>query len=90
MAKTKVYKISGAGTSLSSDQKSRSKRYMWSMAIRMICFGLALISQGILQWLFLLGSLVLPWIAVVIANAGRENRLQSEPYSYESGKELEA
>jgi len=90
MARTKVYKISGAGASLSSDQKSRSKRYMWSMAIRMLCFGLALISQGVLQWLFLLGSLVLPWIAVVIANAGRENRLQSEPYTYESGKELEA
>jgi len=90
VAKSKVYQISGAGTALSSDQKSRSRRYMWSMAIRMLCFGLALISQGILQWLFLIGSLVLPWIAVVIANAGRENRLQAEPYVYESGKELEA
>ncbi|MEN9922766.1 MAG: hypothetical protein RIS09_280 [Actinomycetota bacterium] len=60
------------------------------MAIRMLCFGLALISQGILQWIFLVGSLVLPWIAVVIANAGRENRIQSERYDYESGKELQA
>ena len=60
------------------------------MAIRMICFGLALVSEGVLQWAFLLGSLVLPWIAVVIANAGRENRLHAEPYTYESGKEIEA
>jgi purine-cytosine permease-like protein len=90
MAKSKIYQISGAGLLLSSDQKSRSKRYMWSMAIRMLCFGLALISQGILQWIFLVGSLVLPWIAVVIANAGRENRIQSERYDYESGKELQA
>lgn len=90
MAKTKVYKISGAGAGLAGDQQSRSRRYMWSMAIRMLCFGLALISQGVLQWIFLLGSLVLPWIAVVIANAGRENRLQAEPYSYESGREIEA
>jgi Protein of unknown function (DUF3099) len=60
------------------------------MAIRMICFGLALVSEGVLQWAFLIGSLVLPWIAVVIANAGRENRLQAEPYTYESGKEIEA
>lgn len=42
----------------------------------MVCFGLALLTDGILRWVFLGGSLILPWVAVVIANAGLENRLQ--------------
>lgn len=44
------------------------------MAIRMTCFGLALLTDGLFRWVFLGGSLVLPWVAVVIANAGLENR----------------
>lgn len=61
------------------------------MSIRMVCFGAALVTDGVLRWVLLAGSLVLPWVAVVLANAGRENRLQKDepteismPYSLES------
>lgn len=42
----------------------------------MVCFVAALLTEGPLRWLLLFGSLVLPWVAVVLANAGRENRLE--------------
>jgi hypothetical protein len=44
----------------------------------MACFGAALVTDGIWRWVFLVGSLVLPWVAVVLANAGRENRLERD------------
>jgi hypothetical protein len=71
-----VHSVTTASSGLTKQQMDRSRKYMWSMSIRMVCFGLALLTDGILRWVFLAGSLVLPWVAVVIANAGLENRLQ--------------
>ncbi len=56
----------------------------------MVCFVAALLTDGPIRWVLLVGSLVLPWIAVVLANAGRENRLEkgeqaeiARPYTLE-------
>jgi fatty acid desaturase len=90
MAKdSEVYSISSVGMSTSDDQASRNRRYMLSMSIRVICFAAAVWVEGWLRWVLLAGSLVLPWIAVVVANAGRENgRNQATFTTPESGKEL--
>ncbi len=60
------------------------------MSIRMVCFVAALLTDGPIRWVLLVGSLVLPWVAVVLANAGRENRLEkgepaeiARPYTLE-------
>ena len=68
-----VFNVTSAQVPLSADQASRNRRYLISMAIRSICFVACIVASGWLRWAFFAGALVLPWIAVVIANAGREN-----------------
>lgn len=48
------------------------KRYAFSMAIRTICFIGAVISPSPYRWFLIAGAVLLPYFAVVIANAGRE------------------
>ena len=84
-----VHDISGVRESLTVNQAQRSRRYMWSMSIRLACFVAALWVDGPLRWILLAGSLVLPWIAVVVANAGREGgNSTSTSYINQSGREL--
>ena len=68
-----VFNVTSAQVPLSADQASRNRRYLISMAIRSLCFVACIFASGWLRWTFFAGALVLPWIAVVIANAGREN-----------------
>lgn len=39
------------------------------MGIRLACLPLAVVTTGWVRWAFILGAVVLPYIAVVIANA---------------------
>lgn len=64
--------ITGARRSLSEDIKARQTRYLVSMGIRTACFVGAIFASGWLRGILFVGALVLPYIAVVIANAGRE------------------
>jgi hypothetical protein len=65
--------ITSAGDPLSVDQSSRARRYFISMMIRTICFIATVILPSPYRWVTLLGAVLLPYVAVVIANAGREN-----------------
>lgn len=67
-----VHAITGARRSLSADIRARQTRYLTSMTIRTVCFVLAIMTDGWLRALFFVGALVLPYVAVVMANAGRE------------------
>ena len=71
-----VFTITGAQRGLSQEQTSRTRRYLISMGIRTGCVIAAIIVPGWPKWLFLAGAVVLPYLAVVIANGGRE---QDEP-----------
>jgi hypothetical protein len=64
--------ITSVQRGISDEQKGRRDRYIIGMAIRTICFIGAIVSSGVLQWVLLAGALFLPYIAVFIANAGRE------------------
>lgn len=77
MSEQPVYSVTSARTSLTDDQSARNKRYMLSMSIRVVCFVLCIVTEGWLRWTFFVGALVLPWVAVVIANAGREQRVKA-------------
>jgi hypothetical protein len=73
MADEKEYfDITNAPRALSNDQASRQKRYFISMMVRTACFILAVILPSPYRWFALLGAVILPYFAVVIANAGRE------------------
>ncbi|MFD4144043.1 MULTISPECIES: DUF3099 domain-containing protein [unclassified Streptomyces] len=73
---TEVFRITGARQGLADDVRGRQRRYVISMSVRT----LAVIASAVL-WnverhvaiVALVVGAVLPYIAVVIANAGREN-----------------
>ena len=67
-----VHKITAARPSLSEDIRSRQTRYLVSMSVRTVCFVLAIVTSGPLRWIFFAGAVVLPYVAVVLANAGGE------------------
>lgn len=74
-----VYEISGASTSLTADQSERMRRYMIQMGIRTVCFVLGVFTEGWLRWTFFIAAMVLPYIAVVLANNTRQVRSSTTP-----------
>jgi len=78
-----VYRISGAGRSLSDDVSARTRRYLISMAARTICFigcvvSFVVLKNAIVGWILFVGALLLPYVAVVIAN-GKPQRTAPLP-----------
>ena len=71
--------ITGAKVPLSEDQKQRTRRYLVSMAIRTVCFIGAILASGWLRWALVAGAVLLPYFAVVMANAGRSRSVKSTP-----------
>lgn len=64
--------ITTAQRTLREDINRRAGRYLLSMGIRTVCLVLAVVVDGPLRWAFLAGAVLLPYVAVVMANAGRE------------------
>jgi len=66
-------RITSAAASPNDDIASRQKRYLFSMGLRTVCFVGAIIASLLgIHWLWpilIAGALVLPYIAVVMANA---------------------
>ena len=54
--------------------QQRAVRYLLSMGIRTLCVILVILVPGPLRWVFAVGAIVLPYIAVVAANAAGERR----------------
>jgi bacteriorhodopsin len=77
-ARTQVYRITTAQVGLTADQDSRTKRYLISMTIRTLCFIGAVVTDGWLRWTLVAGAIALPYLAVVVANGGREPNKDSE------------
>ena len=67
-----VYRITGVQTPLSADLRGRTRRYLISMGLRTACFLGAIVAHGPLRWALVVCAVVLPWISVIGANAGRE------------------
>jgi hypothetical protein len=68
-----VFTITEAQRGLSKEQVGRQRRYLISMGIRTACVLAAIIVPGWPRWVFIAGAVVLPYLAVVVANAGRES-----------------
>lgn len=71
--KTVSASVSNVGQSLSKDQSSRARKYFISMMIRTLCFILAVILPTPYRWFAIFGAVTLPYVAVIVANAGRES-----------------
>lgn len=70
---SEVFNITQAQRGLSREQVGRTRKYLISMGIRTACVIAAIFVPGWPRWVFIAGAVVLPYLAVVIANAGREN-----------------
>ncbi len=66
-----VYLVTAARPGHSQEMSGRLRRYLISMTLRVVCLVLAIFF--LTGWLRLVGvaaAVVLPWVAVVVANAG--------------------
>ncbi|WP_230684727.1 DUF3099 domain-containing protein [Cellulomonas sp. JZ18] len=79
-----VHRITSAPEPLADDLARRQRRYLWQMGIRVVCF----LAAGLL-WahvpvvvpiVLMAAAVVLPYVAVLLANAGRERRVEGDVY----------
>ncbi|MFK0169805.1 DUF3099 domain-containing protein [Streptomyces sp. NPDC090306] len=73
---TEVFRITGARTGLQEDVRGRQRRYVISMSIRTLAVILAASLWNVERYVAIVAlalGVLLPYVAVVIANAGREN-----------------
>ncbi|QAY70795.1 DUF3099 domain-containing protein [Xylanimonas protaetiae] len=72
-----VPSITSAPESLEDDQARRMRRYLFQMGFRVVCFWGAYLASGWLRWTLVAIAVVIPYIAVILVNAGRD-RVQYE------------
>lgn len=79
-----VHSITSAQSPLGEDIDRRARRYLAQMMVRTLCFLGAVLTWGLVPtWLsvtLLVGAVVLPYIAVVLANAGRERPERADSF----------
>lgn len=87
-----VYTVTDARRPMSEDIGYRERRYLITMAVRTVCFALSIVFATtlgrvgvVLAFVALIAAVVLPYIAVVFANGGREpdSAARFEPYEPE-------
>lgn len=61
--------VTSVPSNADDDINARMKHYLVTMAIRTGCFVLAVVSQGWVRWTCIALAVVLPYVAVVFANA---------------------
>lgn len=62
-------RITTAPSSAADEIAGRQRRYLVSMAVRTVCvIGAVVAGQGVLLWVFIAGAVLLPYVAVVLAN----------------------
>jgi hypothetical protein len=71
-----VHLVTQARRPMSEDISYRQHRYLIMMGIRTLCFAIAIVLFAAhLRWLILIpavGAIIIPYIAVIFANGGRE------------------
>ncbi|WP_406380616.1 DUF3099 domain-containing protein [Streptomyces sp. NBC_01618] len=71
-----VFRITGARQGLADDVRGRQRRYVISMSVRTVAVILAAVLWNVERYVAIVAlalGVLLPYVAVVIANAGREN-----------------
>ena len=61
----------------------RMKRYALQMGLRIVCLIIAVVFDGWIRWVAVVGVAVLPWVAVVLANGN--DRAEVKDVSYVPG-----
>jgi DUF3099 family protein len=74
-----VHSITSATQAHSDDMDARIKRYLFSMGLRTVCVILVLVVHNPVRWVFAVLAVVLPYVAVVMANAAGNRRRSKVP-----------
>lgn len=74
-----MYSVTSAPTTASDDRNERLHRYLFSMGIRTLCFVLSVVFIAVLHWniagwILVGAAVILPYVAVVMANAAQTRR----------------
>ena len=87
-----VPRITDARSAHTDEMHARMVKYTVSMSIRMVCLFLLFFVHGWMLWVVVVGAVVLPWFAVVIANGGSDssNIGGDSPYEAAAPQQLEA
>jgi Flp pilus assembly protein TadB len=83
--------VTTASISPRDERRGRERRYLITMGVRVVAFIVAIIfATGWIRVIAVALALILPWIAVVMANAGPTRRKPETPslYSAEKPREL--
>ena len=67
--KSQTQVVTDLPESPTDERRSRMIRYSIAMSIRMVCIVLAMVLQGWMMWVCFAGAILLPYFAVIIANA---------------------
>ena len=76
-------RITTASTSRQDEIAARQRRYVLSMSLRTLCFIGAVLTEGWVRWVLVAGAVVLPYVAVVMANA---RSTKSDGFALNSGQ----
>ena len=76
---TTIHDISNASAPLSERVDKRARDYILKMSIRVVCVVGAVFTDGFLRWICVAGAVLLPWIAVVLANG--ESKQESSGFT---------
>ncbi|MEP7026283.1 MAG: DUF3099 domain-containing protein [Actinomycetota bacterium] len=87
VSRTRAHLVTEARPSMSEDIGYRQRRYLIMMGVRLACFVVAIVlfanGAGWLTAFPAVGSIIIPYFAVVFANGGREPTSQRGFQAYE-------
>ncbi|SDL20187.1 Protein of unknown function [Arthrobacter sp. ok362] len=75
---TEVHSITDAAAAHSDEMRERMIKYAVAMGIRMVCLILIFVVDGWFKLIPVLGAVLLPWVAVVIANGSDKAEIHSD------------
>ncbi len=80
--------ITDLGSSRTAEIRERERRYVITMLFRALCFIAAtLLFHGAARWFAIGIAIVLPWLAVVLANAPNKRASQHAAYEPKAPRE---
>jgi hypothetical protein len=81
--------ISDIGSSRTAEIRSRERRYVYMMLVRVVCFIAAtLVFHGPARWLAVAVAVLIPWLAVVLANAPTVKKVTTAVYQPKAARPM--
>jgi Flp pilus assembly protein TadB len=82
--------VTTAPISPNEERRSRERRYLITMGVRVVAFIAAIVfATGWIRVIAVALALVLPWVAVVLANAGPMRKPPEQPSLYRGRRQSE-